>query len=117
MGSAVRYASTMARPLLMCAIVLLTPLPGCSSDPDPGDPNKNQELIRKVKLDAAKRALAEIGRRKDTGQPIYADCKTAKMLFLTDLKQHESQEARQLATDLLRACQSANASDLLEGAP
>lgn len=104
--------STILRGLLAGALVL----GACSSDPDPGDPNKNKDLIMKVKLESAKRALAEIQRRKDTGMPIYADCKTAKMLFLADLKQHASDEGRQLAKDLLEACQDASPSQLLEGA-
>jgi hypothetical protein len=99
--------------VLLLTLVGAVPLLGCS-DRDPGDPNKNAELIFKVKLDAARRALKEIEQRKDTGKPIYADCKTAKMLFLADLKQHESKEARQLAVDLLKACQKANASELVE---
>jgi hypothetical protein len=98
--------------LLLALFGLVLPA-GCS-DRDPGDPNKNAELIFKVKLDAARRALHEIVQRKDTGKPIYADCKTAKMLFLADLKQHESKEARQLAVDLLKACQKASPSELVE---
>lgn len=96
-------------------LVLVGPgLVGSCSDRDPGDPNKNAELVFNVKLDAARRALREIKQRKDTAKPIYADCKTAKMLFLADLKQHESKEARQLAVDLLKACQKASPSELVE---
>ena len=114
-----RYASRMMRScvLLAPALALALAAAGCSSDRDPGDPNKNKAAIMKVKIEAARQALAEIQRRKDKGKAIYADCKTAKMLFLADLKQHESPQVRQLATDLLTACQKASASELVEGSP
>jgi len=90
---------------------LLASLPSaCNSDE--ADRARGEELLFKVKLDGARRALVEIKQRSSQNKSIYADCKTVRMLFLVDLKKHESEEAQRLATDLLKACQQANPSEL-----
>jgi len=94
--------------LLVCAALC-----GCRSAEEDQRANES-ELQLRVKFEAARRALIEIQARKRQEKPIYADCKTVKLLFLADLKQSASQEARQLAVDLLNACQQASPSEILE---
>lgn len=98
---------------LVCALALAS---ACDKGQGKGKPDKNEaQTLTYVKLEAAKRALAEIHERKRKGKPIHADCTTAKMLFLVELKQ--APETKELAKQLLEACQDAKPSDVVEVTP
>jgi hypothetical protein len=113
----VGYALSMGfhrRLLLLACALALAPAPAC--DKSQGKTNKDEaETLTYVKLEAAKRALAEIHERKRKGKPIYADCTTAKMLFLAELKQ--APQAAELTKQLLEACQDAKPNDIVEITP
>jgi hypothetical protein len=96
-----RYASSMSRIWVLLSSLIL--FGACSSEAD--RKKADEELVLQVKFDATRRALEEIKSRQRRGQPIAADCKAAKMLFLADLKRHKTQETEKLVTELLEACQ------------
>ncbi len=53
----------------------------------------------------AQRTLEEIKEWKARGKDVYPECKTIQMLFLKELKEHESAEGRTLAEEIIKTCQ------------
>lgn len=78
-------------------------LGGCSKDTPSGGLTSDQGLFG-VKLQTANRAASDIRRRKKEGQDVYADCKTAQMLFVDDLGRHGSTQASKVARTITRLC-------------
>jgi hypothetical protein len=105
-----------ALPAIVALVMLLSG--ACSSSDEEQQPRRvDDELLGKVKLDAARRSLVEIERRKRSGLPIYADCKTAKMLFLPELKRVSTQTSERMAKRLLELCQGVRPDEVVEISP
>lgn len=95
--------------LASLSLWMLLLLPGC-----PDERETRRADILEIKLRVAEAALKEIKERQDKGLPVYADCTTAKMLFLGDLEQDRTGRSKRLITRLLRLCQMARPSELVE---
>jgi hypothetical protein len=67
----------------------------------------SDDMIVQAKYETALRTLDEIRAGVKKGRNIYADCKTAEMLFFKDLKRLEVPAAQQVVTDLQAACTGA----------
>jgi hypothetical protein len=92
-----------ARPLLLLVTTLLG---GCFEEAR-GRAKVSDDLIIQAKFETAQRTLEEIRQNAKRGRSIYADCKTAEMLFVRELKQLQAPAAKRLVDDLRQACQSA----------
>lgn len=94
------------RRLLVLACLLLG-LAGCICTPGAGEKVSDDQAIQ-LKFETAKRALADIKQLKLQGRSIYADCTTARMLFVKDLKAlKESPAAASLVKELAVVCKGA----------
>jgi hypothetical protein len=88
--------------LLLCAALLL------SACPEEGRRVKvSDDLIVQAKFETAQRTLEDIRENRKRGRNIYADCKTAEMLFVRELKQLQAPPAKRLVDDLRQAAQGA----------
>lgn len=90
-----------------CVLFCTLLLSGCLCSP--GAPEKvSDNQATQLKYETAKRTLADIQRLKQQGRNIYADCKTARMLFVEDLKALEMAPAAQsLVKELANVCKGA----------
>jgi hypothetical protein len=79
---------------------------GCPSE-QPENAQVSDDPSLQLKFETARRVLADIKASKLRGSNIYAECKTAKMLFVKDMKRLESPAAKRLAVDLLKVCEKA----------
>ena len=68
----------------------------------------SEDPVVQARLETARTVLAEILAYKQKGKNVYADCKTAEMLFYKDLKAHrKAPAAKKLLDDLEEACKDA----------
>ena len=88
---------------LICAVTLLAA--GCPAETRPGRERVSKDDQVQVKYHAATRTLADIQELKRRGHDYSADCKTAQMLFVRDLKKLKAPAAKRLVKDILEVCQ------------
>ncbi len=88
-----------ARWLLLAALLL-----GPACRVGTGGPAVSDDPGLQLKYETALQALADIERSKRTKHDVYADCKTAEMLFYRDLRKLEAPPAQRLLKDLQTAC-------------
>jgi hypothetical protein len=68
----------------------------------------SDDPVVQAKLETARTVLAEILTYKLKGKSVYADCKTAEMLFYKELRNHrKAPAAKKLLDDLEEACKNA----------
>jgi hypothetical protein len=67
----------------------------------------SEDMILQAKFETALRTLDEIRAGQKKGRNVYADCKTAEMLFFKDLRRLEAVAAQQVVKDLQAACKAA----------
>ncbi len=67
----------------------------------------SDDMIVQAKFETALRTLDEIRAGRKKGRNIYADCKTAEMLFVKDLRRLAAPAAQQVVTDLQAVCKGA----------
>lgn len=95
------------RPIWGATICIATVLVfGCPSE-QPENVQVSDDPSLQLKFETARRVLADIKASKLKGSNIYAECKTAKMLFVKEMKRLESEAAKRLAVDLLKVCEKA----------
>ena len=58
-----------------------------------------------LKFEAAQRVLSDLKLLRQRGSAVDADCTSAKMLFLKDLKKIEAPAAKRLVKELIEICE------------
>ena len=89
----------------LCLVGALLLAAGCEQGT--GRTKVSEDMIVQAKFETALRTLDEIRAGLKKGRNVYADCKTAEMLFFKDLRRLEARAAQQVVTDLQAACKGA----------
>ena len=87
---------------LVCALLLAGT--ACNKQRVGTDESVSDDDTVQLKFEAARRVLADIKQLKQRGSAIDADCRSATMLFLADLKKIEAPAAKRLVKDLVQIC-------------
>jgi len=97
----------MARSTLLLSFILLLAAGACSKQRVGSEESVSADDAVQLKFEAAKRVLADIKELKRRGSETDADCTTARMIFLKDLKRNEAPAAQRLAKELIQICENA----------
>jgi hypothetical protein len=98
----------VARALFPVVLLCVAELGGCRCESSVAESVSDDPIVQ-ARFETARRTLEDIVSYKKKGHNVFADCKTAEMLFTRELRRLKSAAAKQLQQDLQQACRGVEA--------